>query len=560
MIDREYVGQLQEPFLSNPFRLLRVSSDASEETILSGLQEARIRIRLTNNEASEDALRRAQVGLLDRNQREGFAASWFHTVPASLLVDAFLPSEETLATYLTAGDTQDDLEDLGNWYLVLATHATTPAEIEELTWGSIETWWRAREESRGTLPSHVSGAISASILRHLQAGSTGNAKAHLSALRRGVDETTRIEVAEPGLSLLAQATASAIAQAQESGDVDLNRANSIYHVATNLSELAAAIGESVPIRYLDTLNSACGSIRSIGISLHNDLGRTDDALKAIQLAAELTTADTNERIQSDLTDLREELRLKKFLGAIQRCIDSIKARNWDYALAARSEAESLASTFEEKMLVEKLRLQIAELSQGFFQRLPWGKVLGWGTTALVIAAIAGLRALGGAAEESASTSPSRQPTPSTRSIPASIPTVRLPQDSTVPAIVPTARPPVVVPTPDTRRANLNATITANQARLGQLKGQIASFDGTLETLGRQADAVEAQINSIINQHAIGNALPEPYYTQYQGLRNQFNGLVNQYNSTLNQRNGVAAEHDALLRETNLLVDQYNALR
>lgn len=122
---------LADPFLSNPFRLLRLSASASSQEINARYGQARLEAQLASESDQQgmlDELRRAQGELLDERKRVLHEASWFYDTAPPLFDQKFPEMDPVLEGYRgkTGGSDQTATlakHDYANWLLLHACHA-----------------------------------------------------------------------------------------------------------------------------------------------------------------------------------------------------------------------------------------------------------------------------------------------------------------------------------------------------------------------------------------------------------------------------------------------------
>jgi hypothetical protein len=125
------VGTLQDPFLSNPFRILGLAAGASSQDIRKRADDLRIDARLSSGSDSGlrvEALTRAQADLLDPAKRILFEAMWFYEPPAPLFDGQVATGDAELERYRARVEAPGDegvesRHDLAAWLLLQAVHA-----------------------------------------------------------------------------------------------------------------------------------------------------------------------------------------------------------------------------------------------------------------------------------------------------------------------------------------------------------------------------------------------------------------------------------------------------
>lgn len=462
-----YTEILQEPFASNPYRLLKLSSRASDMDIRVALQETRIRVRIAGVSSSiEDSLLRAQVELLDPGQRQKHGLAWFYEVPEPLLAERFRPTQEhfeRVANFAASG-LSESMCDLANWYLTLAIQAEEPALIQKLVAISVAKWIEVDgSASPYDLPEHVFDTLSSSMRRHVDGGSLEKAHAHLQGLKlAGVQGPLLAKMAESAMTRLAQEVRSARARGESMSDPML-AADIVVKAATPLAGMLHELNDEAPRRYKDVIISTCGFVRELAIDLHNRQNLTSKAIELLEATLGLVDDSLANQIDKDLTELRRQERQKFLIEAIEHAVNAAKAKKWDAAFSFLRDAERAASTSDERATIATLRGRIERASED----KPLGRIVGWGVALLFgLAIIVGALNLG---DEDGS-----------------------------------------------RRAELEDRISANETRLDQLTSQINSIVNR-HAVGNTLP--EPQYTQYIN-----------LVTQHDALVDQTNRLIEEYNS------------------------------
>ena len=123
------LSNLQEPFVSNPFRVLRLPAGASGSEIRQTTERVQIEARLGSSREVETrlaALTKAQAELLDPSKRTQHEILWFYDPPNCVFQNELEDTNRALERYRAGGDTENDwriAHDLALWLVVEAVHS-----------------------------------------------------------------------------------------------------------------------------------------------------------------------------------------------------------------------------------------------------------------------------------------------------------------------------------------------------------------------------------------------------------------------------------------------------
>ena len=346
---------LQEPFASNPFRVLRLSADASGSQIRQTIEQVRIEARLGSNpevESRLDALTKAQAELLDPSKRIQHEVLWFYDPPGCLYDGNLEETDHALARYRAGSESRDKIRsahDSALWLLVEAAHSSDAATTEDWTVRALSAWsdvardpeylrcLAGSEKSR----KHMAEAVwelgveilAISSQRSMNSGDLdGVLSRYRGAKSYGLDEGDLIKVAEPAIEIAVLEGQRKVAEARadsEAAASDPARARSwaegledALSDQVDLSDEVSGLGT----RELDkVLDEAADLIRSVAVSLHNDLSETQLASDLVEVGLELAVSrKTVEQLASDLGTLRGLVAVGPLAGVINRAVSAIQ--------------------------------------------------------------------------------------------------------------------------------------------------------------------------------------------------------------------------------------------
>ncbi len=331
----ETVGRLttvEEPFASNPFRVLRLPAGVPGRQIRETIEQARIEARLGSNpevESRLNALTKAQAELLDPSKRVHL---WFYDPPAGLFDGSLEETNQALARFRAGSESKGDsrtAHDLALWLLVEAAHSLDPAATEDWTVRALSAWRDVSHDPTylrsltGSKTSHgrTAEAIWALGLGVLATSSrrcmnTGDLDGVLSRYRGaksfGLEESDLIKVIEPAIEIAVlegqRKVVEARAESEEVGRKPVEARSWADRLKNSLSaqvELRAEIAD-LELRELDkVLDEAADLIRDVAIPVHTDLSATQLACELVEVALKLAVSSkTVERLESDLGTLR----------------------------------------------------------------------------------------------------------------------------------------------------------------------------------------------------------------------------------------------------------------
>ena len=217
-------SSLQDPFASNPFRVLRLPAGASGSQIRQTIEQVRIEARLGSDPEGEsrlDALTKAQAELLDPSKRVQHEVLWFYDPPECLYEGNLEETDQALARF-RAGSESDEgrrsAHDLALWLLLEANHSSDPTTTEDWTVRALSAWSdvahdpiyirhlpgsaKPRKDATETIWGLGVAVLAASSRRCMNASDLDGVLArYRGAKSYGVENSDLIKVVEPAIEI-----------------------------------------------------------------------------------------------------------------------------------------------------------------------------------------------------------------------------------------------------------------------------------------------------------------------------------------------------------------------
>jgi hypothetical protein len=346
---------VQEPFASNPFRVLRLPAGASGDQIRQTIEQVRIEARLGSDpevESRLDVLTKAQAELLDPSKRIQHEVLWFYDPPGCLYEGDLEETNQALARYRAGSESEEDrrsAHDLALWLLVEAVHSSNPEITEDWTVRALSAWsdlahepvylrhLPGSEKSRKHVAETVWGlgvdVLAISSRRCMNNGDLdGVLSRYRGAKSYGLEESDLIKVVEPAIEIAVLEGQRKVAEARVDSEAvasDPARARSwAKGLEDDLSDQVDLSDElpDLATRELDkVLDEAADMIRSVSVSLHNDLSETQLASYLVEVGLELAVSrKTVEQLESDLGTLRGLVAVGPLAGVINSAVSAIQ--------------------------------------------------------------------------------------------------------------------------------------------------------------------------------------------------------------------------------------------
>lgn len=330
---------LVDPFLSNPFRLLRLPASAKNEEINARYQEARIQAQLASESTRQgilDELLQAQGELLDRRKRMPHEASWFYD-PAQPLFDEIVPElTPVLEGYrgkALGSDRPATLakHDYANWLLLHACHADDSETQKTLCLRALASWSEllsdgnylellnasfvsGRVDDRDIWQRVVFDPLAKAGRRQTSKENRAGAIPYAEAAKTfGADSEQILLVAGPTLASLQDNGRGLLKQIQEErGKTSLTMeaaqdwSEKVETAFTPLHELAGFLDEGDCIESRAILDEAAELLRGVALDLIEKKKAYPEALDLFYRATELAgSEDLQTKLEGELRQARE---------------------------------------------------------------------------------------------------------------------------------------------------------------------------------------------------------------------------------------------------------------
>lgn len=354
-VDGGRLGTVQEPFASNPFRVLGLPAGASGDQIRQTIERVRIEARLGSNpevESRLDALTKAQAELLDPSKRIQHEVLWFYDPPGCLYEGSLKETDQALARYRTGSESEEDrrsAHDLALWLLLEANHGSDLQTTEDWTVRALSAWsdvahdpvylrhLAGSEKSRKHVADTVwqlgVDVLAISSRRCMNSGDLdGILSRHRGAKSYGLEESDLIKVVEPAIEIAVLEGQRKVAEARDDSEAAASDPATARSWAETLEDALSDqvdLSDELPdlaTRELDkVLDEAADLIRSVAVSLHNDLSETQLASDLVEVGLELAVSrKTVEQIESDLGTLRGLVAVGPLAGVINSAVSAIQ--------------------------------------------------------------------------------------------------------------------------------------------------------------------------------------------------------------------------------------------
>lgn len=345
---------IEEPYISNPFRLLRLPANASNAQIQDRTEEATIEARLSSS--SDDTSRLsvltgAQAELLDPLKRLHHEILWFYDPPECVYEGELGDSEAALTRFRTPSSSRSSRQhDLALWLLVEACHCLDSDVVERWTVRALSAWRDVTPDtsyltalSRRDAPTsglariawqEALTALAASSSRNADAGRLSVALAQFDGAKSvGLANEDLISIVEPTVDVVvlrAQVTlADAKAHSQQfqksqilnpaepEPEVDstavastpLLWAQDLKVALEDVRSLHDRVGDLVPGMTSRILNEAAYLVRGVAISVNNERDDSQTAVDLIDVAMALAASpDVSINLETDRRVLRNNIR------------------------------------------------------------------------------------------------------------------------------------------------------------------------------------------------------------------------------------------------------------
>lgn len=348
-------SSLQDPFASNPFRVLRLPAGASGSQIRQTIEQGRIEARLGSDpevESRLDVLTKAQAELLNPSKRIQHEVLWFYDPPECLYEGSLEETDQALARFRAGSESEEDrrsVHDLALWLLLEANHGSDPPTTEDWTVRALSAWSdvahdavylhhlpgsaRSRKDAAKTIWELGVGVLAASSRRCMNSGDLdGVLSRYRGAKSYGLEESDLIKVVEPAIEIVVLEGQRKVAEARADSEAvvsDPARARSwAKGLEDDLSDQVDLSDElpDLATRELDkVLDEAAGLIRSVAISLHNDQDETQLASDLVEVGLELAVSKkTVEQLESDLGTMRGLVAVGPLAGVINTAVSAIQ--------------------------------------------------------------------------------------------------------------------------------------------------------------------------------------------------------------------------------------------
>lgn len=348
-------SSLQEPFASNPFRVLRLPAGAPGSEIRQTIEQVRIEARLGSNPEEEfrlDALTKAQAELLDPSKRVQHEVLWFYDPPERLYEGSLEETDQALGRYRAGSESDEDgrsAHDLALWLLLEANHGSDPTTTEDWTVRALSAWSdvahdpiyirhlpgsaKSRKDATATIWGLGVGVLAASARRCMNASDLDGVLArYRGAKSYGVENSDLIKVVEPAIEIAVLEGQRKVAEARAgSEEVASDPAAARYWTEGLESSLSDQVHLQDEISDLGTrelgkvLDEAASLIRSVAISLHNELSETQLASDLVEVSLELAVSrKTVEQLESDLGTMRGLVAVGPLAGVINTAVSAIQ--------------------------------------------------------------------------------------------------------------------------------------------------------------------------------------------------------------------------------------------
>ena len=346
---------VQEPFASNPFRVLRLPAGASGSQIRQTIEQVRIEARLGSDpevESRLDVLTKAQAELLDPSKRIQHEVLWFYDPPECLYEGSLEETDQALARFRAGSESEEDrrsVHDLALWLLLEANHGSDPPTTEDWTVRALSAWSdvahdpiyirhlpesaKSRKDATETIWGLGVGVLAASSRRCMNASDLDGVLArYRGAKSYGVEDSDLIKVVEPAIEIAVLEGQRKVAEARADSEAvasDPARARSwAKGLEDDLSDQVDLSDElpDLATRELDkVLDEAAGLIGSVAISLHNDQDETQLASDLVEVGLELAVSKkTVEQLESNLGTLRGLVAVGPLAGIINSAVSAIQ--------------------------------------------------------------------------------------------------------------------------------------------------------------------------------------------------------------------------------------------
>ena len=149
-------AKLEHPFVSNPFRLLRLPANATGPTIRQTVERLRIEASLSSAPESQsqgNLLTKAQSELLDSSRRYNHEVLWFYNPPTSLYESNLVDIDRPLTKFADDGTLDNETEvqhDFALAALVEACHASSAELVTFWTTEALGRWQLVRQNPNYT--------------------------------------------------------------------------------------------------------------------------------------------------------------------------------------------------------------------------------------------------------------------------------------------------------------------------------------------------------------------------------------------------------------------------
>ena len=351
----ERQSSLQDPFASNPFRVLRLPAGAPGSQIRQTIEQVRIEARLGSNPEEEsrlDGLTKAQAELLDPSKRVQHEVLWFYDPPECLYEGSLEETDQALARYRAGSESDEDrrsAHDLALWLLLEANHGPDPATTEDWTVRALSAWSdvahdpiyirhlpgspKSRKDATETIWGLGVAVLAASSRRCMNASDLDGVLARLRGAKSyGVENNDLIKLVEPAIEIAVLEGQRIVAEAQAGSEEVASDPAAARHwtegLESSLSDqvhLQNEISDLDPHELGKVLDEAASLIRSVAISLHNDQDETQLASELVGVALRLAVSrKTVEQMESDLGTMRGLVAVGPLAGVINTAVSAIQ--------------------------------------------------------------------------------------------------------------------------------------------------------------------------------------------------------------------------------------------
>jgi len=388
---------LQEPFASNPFRVLRLAGKASAEDVRRRYSELQLDRKLQSKPSAEselDALVKAQSDLLDPAKRIRFEALWFYDPPGCLFDGQVPLGDAEFERYRGRAEAPgeegvESRHDLAISLLLQATHTADIDAAQNLTARALSSLSellddpeyskyaarlgvKASERTRHLIWRETISALSAAAQRSAERGANGQVGAYCRGARAyGIGTEDERNLLEPAIQVVAFALARLVDEAAkgvppEGGGISMFDAWA-SKLGRNLSQavkLHRELGETAFPELASALDAAAVLLRSTAIDLHN---KRDETECAIRLIAKAKAIAASEDLRDRLTADHKTLLYQHHMG---RCAALVREKRWAEAAEAAATALNAATTQEERLAAQEAvrALQTRTSGQGIGRR------------------------------------------------------------------------------------------------------------------------------------------------------------------------------------------------